>query len=496
MNVTYQSTRGSESGITASQAILKGLASDGGLFVPDHFPKLDKTVEELIPMNYREVAYEVMKLFLTDFTAKELKDCISKAYDKKFDTDEIVPIHRALTGYYMELYHGPTLAFKDMALTMLPHLMTTAAKKNHDDKEIVILTATSGDTGKAALAGFADVPGTKICVFYPKKGVSPFQELQMVTQKGKNVKVVGINGNFDDAQTGVKQIFTDEALRAEMAKKGMQFSSANSINIGRLVPQIVYYVWAYTRLVKENIIRNGEEINFSVPTGNFGDILAGYYAKQLGVPIRHLICASNINNVLTDFFETGIYDKNREFFVTQSPSMDIVVSSNLERLIYHISGGDAQLTADLMERLRVRGSYEISAEMRDKLTDFIAGYADEGQTAREMRALFYDGNYLIDPHTAVASGVWEYYREKKNDWTRTVVVSTASPFKFAWTVLAALGKDPDAPGIDLEKELSELSGLPIPKQVLEVRKAPVLHNEICNRDRLSMELEVRSFLGL
>ncbi len=318
----------------------------------------------------------------------------------------------------------------------------------------------------------------------------------MVTQKGKNVRVVGIEGNFDDAQTGVKQIFTDPKLRLEMAAANMQFSSANSINIGRLVPQIVYYFWAYSRLVKDDVIRDGEEINFSVPTGNFGDILAGYYAKHMGLPIKHLICASNINNVLTDFFRSGYYDRNREFFVTQSPSMDILISSNLERLLYHITGDDPEKTSEYMERLRVRGSYEITEEMRAKLSDFIAGFADEGQTAREMRALFNDGNYLIDPHTAVASAVWEYYRERENDWTRTVVLSTASPFKFAGTVLAAFGHDPDRPDRELEEELSSFSGLPLPAAVTSVLDAEVLHNTVCGKDRASMEAEVRKFLNL
>ena len=335
MDLLFKSTR-SEQTVTASQAILKGLADDGGLFVPMSIPELDVTVEQLSKMSYKEVAYEVMKLYLTDFTEDELKHCINSAYDSKFDTEEIAPLVEAEGAYFLELFHGATIAFKDMALSILPHLLTTAAKKNNVKNEIVILTATSGDTGKAALAGFADVEGTRIVVFYPKNGVSPIQEKQMVTQKGKNTKVVGIHGNFDDAQTGVKKMFGDKALAEEMDKKGFQFSSANSINIGRLVPQIVYYVYAYTRLLGENKIENGEKINVVVPTGNFGNILAAFYAKQMGLPIAKLICASNENKVLFDFLSTGVYDKNREFMLTSSPSMDILISSNLERLIYQI----------------------------------------------------------------------------------------------------------------------------------------------------------------
>ena len=351
MEVLYKSTRSHTTPVTASQAILKGLAEDGGLFVPDHIPTLEVSMKELSGMTYQEVAYEVMKLYLTDFTEEELKGCINKAYDKKFDTDVIAPLAYADGAYYLELFHGATIAFKDMALSILPHLMTCSAKKNQVKNEIVILTATSGDTGKAALAGFADVEGTKIIVFYPKNGVSPVQEKQMVTQKGKNTHVVGIHGNFDDAQTGVKKLFGDTELAKEMDAKGYQFSSANSINIGRLVPQIVYYVYAYATLYGQGKLTDGQKMNVVVPTGNFGNILAAYYAKNMGVPIDKLICASNDNKVLFDFFQTGTYDRNREFILTSSPSMDILISSNLERLIYKISGEDAEENAALMESL-------------------------------------------------------------------------------------------------------------------------------------------------
>ena len=334
MDLFYRSTRSKDERVTASQAILQGLAQDGGLFVPESVPKLDKSLEELSKMNYQETAYEVMKLFLTDFTKEELQACISKAYDSKFDTEVIAPLVEADGAYYLELFHGATIAFKDMALSILPHLLTTSAKKNNVHNEIVILTATSGDTGKAALAGFADVKGTRIIVFYPKHGVSPIQEKQMVTQKGDNTFVVGIPGNFDDAQTGVKKLFGDKELAQTMDQAGFQFSSANSINIGRLVPQIVYYVYAYAQLLKEGQIKENEVINVVVPTRNFGNILAAYSAKNMGIPIGKLICASNENKVLYDFFETGVYDRNREFVLTSSPSMDILISSNLERLIY------------------------------------------------------------------------------------------------------------------------------------------------------------------
>ena len=355
MSLFYRSTRDDNVKVTASQAILKGLAADGGLFVPESIPTLDKSFEELSKMSYADVAYEVMKLMLDDFTEEELRDCINKAYDSKFDTKEIAPLVKADGAYFLELFHGSTIAFKDMALSILPHLLITSAKKNNVKNDIVILTATSGDTGKAALAGFADVKGTKIIVFYPKNGVSPIQEKQMVTQKGDNTYVIGINGNFDDAQTGVKNIFGDKELEKVMNNAGYQFSSANSINIGRLVPQIVYYVYAYARLIAKGEIKAGEKINAVVPTGNFGNILAAFYAKNMGLPINKLICASNENKVLYDFFSTGTYDRNRDFILTTSPSMDILISSNLERLIYRIAGNSATENAKLMKSLKDTG---------------------------------------------------------------------------------------------------------------------------------------------
>ena len=363
MELVYRSTRNAQETATASEAILKGLANEGGLFVPDQIPALDVSFDELAKMDYKGVAYEVMKLMLTDFTEDELKACINGAYDAKFDDELFVPVKYHHGAYIMELFHGKTIAFKDMALSILPYLMTTAAKKNNINNDIVILTATSGDTGKAALAGFADVPGTKIAVFYPKNGVSPVQEKQMVTERGKNTFVAGITGNFDDAQTGVKKMFQDKELAAELSAAGYQFSSANSINIGRLVPQMVYYVYGYTRLIAAGKIKAGDKINVVVPTGNFGNILASYYASLMGMPVNKFICASNDNKVLYDFFTTGTYDRNRDFILTTSPSMDILISSNLERLIYRIAGNDAEKNAALMKELNETGKYTITDEM-------------------------------------------------------------------------------------------------------------------------------------
>lgn len=495
MNLLYKSTRSNAEPVTASQAILKGLADDGGLFVPESVPALDKSLQELSKMTYQETAYEVMKLFFTDFTEAELKDCINKAYDTKFDTEAIAPLVTADGTYYLELFHGATIAFKDMALSILPHLLITSAKKNQVKNEIVILTATSGDTGKAALAGFADVKGTRIIVFYPKNGVSPIQEKQMVTQKGDNTFVVGITGNFDDAQTGVKQIFGDKELAEVMDKAGFQFSSANSINIGRLVPQVVYYVYAYAQLLKEGKISDGEKINVTVPTGNFGNILAAYFAKHMGVPIAKLICASNENKVLYDFFETGVYDKNREFVLTSSPSMDILISSNLERLIYITAGADAAKNDALMKALSTEGKYEITADMKEKMADFYGGYASEQETADTIKALYEKTGYIIDTHTAVASAVLKKYQKATGDNTKTVLASTASPFKFTRSVMNAIDAKYDAMGdFELVDELSKLANVAVPKAIEEIRTAPVLHDTVCDKEE--MKAVVMKFLGM
>ena len=492
MNLLYKSTRDAEKTVTASQAILKGLADDGGLFVPVSIPKLPVSLGELKEMTYQEIAYTVMKEFLTDFTEEELKSCIAKAYDSKFDTEEIAPLAKVEDAYYLELFHGATIAFKDMALSILPHLLTTSAKKNQVKNEIVILTATSGDTGKAALAGFADVEGTKIIVFYPKNGVSRVQELQMVTQKGDNTSVVAIHGNFDNAQSGVKAMFENKELEKELNEAGYQFSSANSINIGRLVPQVVYYVYAYAKLLQNEEIAEDEEINVVVPTGNFGNILAAYYAKNMGIPIAKLICASNENKVLYDFFQTGTYDRNREFVLTTSPSMDILISSNLERLIYKISGEDARKDTDLMTELKTKGSYAITGEMKANLADFAAGYATEEQVAKTIHDIYEDTGYVMDTHTAVAATVYKAYREDSKDDRKTVIASTASPYKFAGSVMSAI--DPKYKGQDdfkLIEELQKVSGTEIPNAIKEIMNAEIRHNTECE-----MEQNVKNILSV
>ena len=493
MELQYVSTRDASEVVSASQAILKGLANGGGLFVPTSIPKLDVSLQDLSKMSYQEVAYEILKLYLTDFTEEELKTCIARAYDDKFDTEEIAPMVYADGAYYLELFHGSTIAFKDMALSILPHLMITSARKNNVTNEIVILTATSGDTGKAALAGFAGVEGTKIIVFYPKDGVSPIQKQQMVTQVGDNTLVVGINGNFDQAQTGVKKMFADEAMAKELAEAGYQFSSANSINIGRLVPQIVYYVYAYTRLLANERIEEGEKINVVVPTGNFGNILAAFYAKNMGLPVDKLICASNENKVLYDFFKTGVYDKNREFVLTNSPSMDILISSNLERLIYRIAGEDASKNAQLMKLLTTEGKYEITPEMKEKLADFYGNFTSEAETAEVIRNLYEKTGYVIDTHTAVASGVYEQYKKDTGDTKATVIASTASPFKFARSVMGAIDEAcHDMEDFALVDKLSEIANVEVPKAVEEIRSAEVRHKMVCEVDE--MPQVVRDFL--
>ena len=495
MNLLYKSTRDAEKTVTASQAILKGLADDGGLFVPVSIPKLPVSLGELKEMTYQEIAYTVMKEFLTDFTEEELKSCIAKAYDSKFDTEEIAPLAKVEDAYYLELFHGATIAFKDMALSILPHLLTTSAKKNQVKNEIVILTATSGDTGKAALAGFADVEGTKIIVFYPKNGVSRVQELQMVTQKGDNTSVVAIHGNFDNAQSGVKAMFENKELEKELNEAGYQFSSANSINIGRLVPQVVYYVYAYAKLLQNEEIAEDEEINVVVPTGNFGNILAAYYAKNMGIPIAKLICASNENKVLYDFFQTGTYDRNREFVLTTSPSMDILISSNLERLIYKISGEDARKDTDLMTELKTKGSYAITGEMKANLADFAAGYATEEQVAKTIHDIYEDTGYVMDTHTAVAATVYKAYREDSKDDRKTVIASTASPYKFAGSVMSAI--DPKYKGQDdfkLIEELQKVSSTELPNAIKEIMNAEIRHNTECDVDQ--MEQTVKNILGV
>ena len=494
--ILYKSTRSTEGTLKASEAILKGLADDGGLFVPLEIPALDVTVEELSKMTYQQVAYEVMKLYFTDFTEEELKNCINNAYDSKFDTEEIAPLAEVEGTYFLELFHGKTIAFKDMALSILPHLLTTSAKKNGVKNEIVILTATSGDTGKAAMAGFADVPGTRIIVFYPNGGVSPIQEKQMVTQKGDNTYVIGIKGNFDDAQTGVKKMFSNKELAKVMNDNGFQFSSANSINIGRLVPQVVYYVKAYADLLKQGALKAGEPMNVVVPTGNFGNILASYYAKQMGIPIGKFVCASNKNKVLFDFFETGKYDRNREFYVTTSPSMDILISSNLERMIYRIAGNDAKQCAKFMAALTKDGEYVITDAMKAELSEFFGAFGSEEETAVKIKEVYDKEGYVMDTHTAVAAVAYDKYKAATgDDKTPTVIASTASPYKFTRSVMDAIDPAYDAEDdFELVDELSKIGNVKVPNAIEEIRNAEIRHNNLC--EVAGMKDIVKKFLGM
>ena len=494
MTLVYQSTRDANNTVTASQAILQGLATDGGLFTPISYPQVELDFTKLKDASYQEVAKLILSAFLDDFTDQELDDCINNAYDSKFDTPEIAPLVKLNGQYNLELFHGSTIAFKDMALSILPHLMTTAAKKHGLKNKIVILTATSGDTGKAAMAGFADVPGTEIIVFYPKDGVSKVQELQMTTQTGDNTHVVAIEGNFDDAQTNVKSMFNDAALRECLATHQLQFSSANSMNIGRLVPQIVYYVYAYAQLVKTGQIQAGEAVNFAVPTGNFGNILAAYYAKQIGLPVGKLICASNENNVLTDFFKTHVYDKKRSFKVTSSPSMDILVSSNLERLIFHLLGNSAEKTADLMKSLNQHGQYELTDFDPAILELFAAEYATEVETAAEIKRVYEASDYIEDPHTAVASAVYQKYRTATSDETTTVIASTASPYKFPVVAVEAVTGQTGLSDFEALAKLHELSGVAVPPAVDGLENAQVRHKTTVAADQ--MQAAVESYLGL
>lgn len=473
----FKSTRDSAVRVSASEAILKGLSADGGLFVPESFPELTlDDLEGLSEKPYQERAIEVLSLFLSDFSDEQLVSCVERAYSaKKFGSDSIIRIEELNdTAQMLELWHGPTCAFKDMALQILPHLLTTSAQIQHCENEIVILVATSGDTGKAALEGFCDVPGTRMIVFYPEDGVSPMQKRQMTTQEGENVAVCAIKGNFDDAQTAVKTIFVDEELRASMEKNGKQFSSANSINWGRLVPQVVYYVAAYAQLVQDETIKLGDTVNVCVPTGNFGNILAAYYAKKMGVPFGKLICASNENNVLTDFIRTGTYDKNRAFHATISPSMDILISSNLERLLYDLCGEDDAQVRAWYDSLAKTGTFTISDEVKEKLSEhFYGGCCDDTRTKETIREAFEEESYLCDTHTAVAVSVYEDYKKETGDDTLTLIASTANPYKFAQSVLSAVYDELPEDEYDQIDTLCRLSGLPVPKALSELKEKPV-----------------------
>jgi threonine synthase len=488
--LTYRSTRGYSEKFSAAQAILKGIAPDGGLFVPSVIPSLPTPLDELATLNYQELAFSILELFLTDYTKEELWRAINGAYDHKFVSPDVAPVIEHGGVRFLELFHGPTLAFKDMALSILPYLMTMAAEKIGLGKEVVILTATSGDTGKAALEGFAGVDGTHIIVFYPEHGVSQVQKRQMVTQSGDNTYVIGIEGNFDDAQSAVKAMFTNRSLIEAVDQKGYVFSSANSINIGRLIPQVVYYYWAYLKSMADGVIQAGEALDFAVPTGNFGNILAGYYAKQMGLPIGKLICASNENKVLYDFFTTGTYDRGREFYVTMSPSMDILISSNLERLLWHISGEASEEVAKRMEQLTEKGGYEITKAMRENLADFAGGYATEKETAAAIRELFEQSGYLMDTHTAVAYAVRQLYSRQTGSSTPAVVVSTASPYKFTKDVMQAI--DTRYATVDdfaLIAEMEKRSGMKIPEAIKGLDTRPVLHKRVCQKDELQRTVE-------
>ncbi len=495
----YNSTRDVTVKATAAEAIAAGISVEGGLFVPERLPQLSaEDIAALVPLSYVDRATAVLSRFLTDFTEREVAECTSSAYtEERFGSTDIAPLYRLSDGEYVqELWHGPTCAFKDMALQILPHLMRVSAAKTAEGKEIVILVATSGDTGKAALEGFRDAPHTRILVFYPEDGVSPMQKLQMTTQEGDNVGVCAIRGNFDDAQSGVKAIFTDEAVRARLAGQGMQFSSANSINWGRLVPQIVYYISAYCDLLKQGVIHNGDPINVTVPTGNFGNILAAYYAREMGVPIRKLICASNCNNVLTDFLQSGTYDRNRPFHTTVSPSMDILISSNLERLLYHLSGNDDAAVREWMGQLAKDGRYTVPSALFEKITAlFAAGWCDDADTMATIRRVYEEKGYLCDTHTAVAVKVYEQYRENTGDTTPTVIASTANPYKFTASVLQAV--EPTATVEDEFERLERLfdkTGCPIPKPLAGLKDKTPRFNGCCDRE--TMEQAVYDLLHI
>ena len=481
----YQSTRDKNLKASSAQAILNGLAPDGGLYTMSSFDEVKFDYTTVLNMDTMSMSTKILSKLLPDFSEAEMAKLVHDGYTGKFETDHLTPTVPVGEDFILELFRGPTSAFKDVALSMLPRLMTASKEKLGVDDEIMILTATSGDTGKAAMEGFCDVPGTKIIVFYPHGGVSAVQQAQMATQAGENVCVCAVRGNFDDAQTGVKKIFSAVSKDQLLEGKGVRLSSANSINIGRLAPQVVYYYRAYADLVQAGRIQPGDKVDYVVPTGNFGDILAGYFAKEMGLPVGKLVCASNANNVLTDFLRTGRYDRRRPFYKTVSPSMDILVSSNLERLLYLSCGRDAAKTKAMMEQLSANGKYEITEDMKEFMKDFAAGYADMEQNAKEIRKVFDDTGYLIDTHTGVAAAVYEQYKKKTGDMTKTVIASTASPYKFSSSVMeAVLGKKEDADEFALIDEMERISGVKIPQAIEEIRDAKILHNRQCKPEEM------------
>ncbi len=497
--MNYTSTRDNSVKVTAAQAIATGISPDGGLYIPESIPEY--SYDELCnaaKMDYRDRAVDVLGKYLTDFTKEELQECVNGAYTDKFGGTDVAPVvDIAENRFVLELWHGPTCAFKDMALQLLPHLLTRSVKKTCEGKEIVILVATSGDTGKAALEGFKDVPGTRIIVFYPVEGVSSIQKMQMVTQEGENVGVCAIKGNFDDAQTGVKKIFTNPEIASVLAENNMAFSSANSINWGRLAPQIVYYISAYADLMNKGVIKNkGDKINVVVPTGNFGNILAAYYAKKMGLPINKLICASNANNVLTDFIRTGVYDRNRSFYTTMSPSMDILISSNLERLIYDLSGCDSVKVKGWMDSLSATGKYEVDDDVKAKIKElFWAGCCDDVATQDTVKNVFVSQNYLADTHTAVALNVYEQYAKEFGNDVPTIIASTASPYKFAPAVLGAVAPDKITEDeFEMLENLNKVSGVVTPAPLANLKGKDVRFDRVCTGD--TMRETVLDMLGI
>ncbi len=486
----FISSRGNKEKVTGSRAIINGLCSDGGLYIPSNFPNIHNKLDELVNLSYKELCLEILKLYLDDFTEEELLYCIDKAYDDKFDTLYIAPTLKVDNSYFLELHHGPTCAFKDMALTLMPLLLEQSLKKNNMKEDVIILAATSGDTGKAALEGFKNLEQIKIIVFFPEEGVSTIQKLQMKTQEGNNTYVVSINGNFDDAQSGVKEVFNNEEFKSKLLSNNYILSSANSINIGRLLPQVVYYFYSYFDLVRNNHISLGDKINVSVPTGNFGNILASYYAKLMGLPINKFICASNENNVLSKFFTLGKYDKNRELILTTSPSMDILISSNLERLLFEISNRNSSKVNALINNLNNKGSYEIDNNMKRNIKDFYGQYANELEVKKNINKIFKKYNYVMDTHTCVAYTCHQKYLKETNDNTITLIVSTASPYKFSKDVLYSIGEEVNnLCEFDIIDKLSKISNTPVPKSIEKLKTASVLHNRSCEKNEIKNEIE-------
>jgi len=481
----YISTRGRAEKTGATRAIIKGIAEDRGLYVPEGFPRLKESWTELVSLEYKEVAQLVLSCFLPDFTQEELAEYTGRAYGETFEHPRVAPLVRAGNVHFLELYHGKTAAFKDMALSLLPYLLTASIRKEKEDKKIAILAATSGDTGIAALKGFEDVPGTEVIVFFPEEGVSPVQKQQMRTAEGSNTHVAGIEGNFDDAQRGVKQILNDENFAAEALAKGYKLTAANSINIGRLLPQVAYYVWAYARMVESGAVKAGDPVNLVVPSGNFGNLLSGYYAEKMGVPVRRYLCASNRNNVLSDFFRTGVYDARRPLYTTNAPSMDIIVSSNLERLLYDLSGGDGAAVNAWMQALQNEQRYQVGGKTKEGLNRFYGGFATEEEIEAAIGSFYREQGYLMDTHTAAAYKVYQDYLAETGDDTPAVITATASPYKFAGSVCRALGLPVAEDEFSAILQLAEKTGVPVPAGLQNLKERPVRHTRTVAPEAMS-----------